>query len=133
MWYWLCLEVSMFWDTNWVVVLIRFWTANVLLALILKSVGRPRRSHFIKVSKSGDMRYVEKLPSNCQLWFKNSFCIFLANLDNNLPWSASLSSSSYSFTSSSCVSFVVNFSSLFFWLLGAKQISGRFSSTSSLS
>ena len=39
----------MFCDANWVVVLIRFSTTNVLLALISKSVVGPRRIHFIKV------------------------------------------------------------------------------------
>ena len=132
MWYWLCLKVLMFYDTNWIVVLIRFSTTNVLLALISKSVVGPRRIHFIKVSKRGIMRYVEKSRSNCELWFKTSFVFFLANLDNNLPSRASLTSSSYSFAVSACVSFVVSFSGLFFWLLGIKQISRRFSSTSPL-
>ena len=49
----------MFCDTNWVVALIRCSTTNALLALILKLVVGPRRIHFIKVSKSGNMQYVE--------------------------------------------------------------------------
>ena len=57
----------MFCDTNRVVVFIRFLTTNVLLTSILKLVVGPRRIHFIKVIKSGDMQYVEKSPSNGQL------------------------------------------------------------------
>ena len=58
----------MFCDTNSAVDLIWLSTGNVLLALILKSVVGPRRIHFIKVRKSGD---VKKSPSNCQFEFEN--------------------------------------------------------------
>ena len=62
----------MFCDTNWIVVLIRFSTINVPLVLILESVVGLRRIQFIKVSKSGDMRYVEKSPSNSR--FDSKLC-----------------------------------------------------------
>ena len=59
----------MFCDTNWVVVLIRFLTTNVLLALISKSVVEPRRIHFTKVSESGHAvcsKITFKLPALIQ-------------------------------------------------------------------
>ena len=133
-WYWLCLEILILCDKNWVVVLIRFSTTNVLLALISKAVAEPRRIHFINVTKKGTCGMLKNyLQIDSQICCPNYPIIFLANLDNNLPSSASLSSFSYSFTVSACVSLVVNFSGSFFWLLGTKEILGRFSSTSSLS
>ena len=84
MWYWSCLEVLIFCHTNWVIVLIRFQTTNVLLALILKSVVGSRRIHFIKVKVGtcGMLKNHLQIASfDSRLWSLSSWLIWITTSD----------------------------------------------------